>query len=155
MQAIVLVDKDFGIAKNGKQVCMIKDDLKRFKFLTYRQRIIYGRKTLEAFPNGDPLRCRVNICLSRTLEPRGDLTVASTDAEIDIGGESVYKLFYDDLQIIFLTLVHHSFGTDQFFPHVDQDPGFQVYNQSDIFTDESTGLQYQYITYVRWQKARH
>ncbi len=66
MRAIVCVDKKWGIGYQGDQLFYIADDLKRFKSLTSRSVVIYGRKTQVTFPQGKPLANRINICLSKS-----------------------------------------------------------------------------------------
>lgn len=52
MKAIVAVDKNWGIGKDGDQLCYLSADLKRFKELTMGHPVILGRKTLSTFPGG-------------------------------------------------------------------------------------------------------
>ena len=46
MIAIVAVDKNWGIGKDGEQLIYIPEDLKRFKNFTTGNAIILGRKTM-------------------------------------------------------------------------------------------------------------
>ena len=68
MNAIVAVDKNWGIGKDGDQLVYIRADLKRFKELTTGHPVIYGRKTLATFPKGSPLKGRRNLLLSKTAD---------------------------------------------------------------------------------------
>ena len=63
MNAIVMMDYDHTIGINGDQIIHIPDDLKRFKDLTTNKTIVYGRKTLETFPDKKPLPNRNNIII--------------------------------------------------------------------------------------------
>ena len=65
MNAIVAVDQNWAIGKDGDQLCYISADLKRFKALTTGHPVILGRKTLTTFPGGRPLPGRRNLILSR------------------------------------------------------------------------------------------
>ena len=65
---IACVDKNFGLGYEGKLLFRIPADLKNFRRLTLGNTIIFGRKTLETFPNTQPLDGRRNIILSRTVE---------------------------------------------------------------------------------------
>ena len=66
MNAIVNVNKSWGIGKNGKLLCHLKQDMAFFKDYTMDKTIIIGRKTLEGFPNGYPLTGRKNIVITHT-----------------------------------------------------------------------------------------
>lgn len=66
--SIACINKNMGIGKNGKLLYRIPEDLEFFKELTYGNTVIFGRKTLETFPNGLPLNNRRNIVLSKTLK---------------------------------------------------------------------------------------
>lgn len=71
MIAIVCADLDWGIAKDGKQHIMIRDDLKRFKAITTRgsnSYVIMGANTFRNLPGVKPLKGRTNVVLSHTVE---------------------------------------------------------------------------------------
>ncbi|MEI3101807.1 MAG: dihydrofolate reductase [Oscillospiraceae bacterium] len=65
MEAIVAVYSDWGIGSGGTQPVVLKADRARFKELTMGAAVIVGRKTLEDFPGGKPLKGRHNIVVSR------------------------------------------------------------------------------------------
>lgn len=64
MKMIVNVNPQWGIGRDGKLLCQFKEDMMRFKNYTAGKVIVYGRKTLESFPNQEPLPGRVNIVVS-------------------------------------------------------------------------------------------
>ena len=64
MNLIVAVDKNWGIGKNNKLLVSIPSDMKFFRETTSGKVVVMGRKTLESFPNGMPLKNRVNIVLT-------------------------------------------------------------------------------------------
>ena len=65
MKLIVAVDKNWAIGKNNKLMWSIPADMKFFRETTQGNVVIMGRKTLESFPQGQPLKNRVNIVISR------------------------------------------------------------------------------------------
>lgn len=65
MNLIVAVDRNWGIGKDNKLLVSIPADMKFFRTTTTGKVVILGRKTLETFPNGLPLKNRVNIVLTR------------------------------------------------------------------------------------------
>ena len=58
MELIVAVDQNWAIGRGGDQLIYISQDLKRFKTLTTGHPVILGRKTLDTFPGGRPLKGR-------------------------------------------------------------------------------------------------
>ena len=54
MKAIVAVDKNWGIGKDGDQLCYLSADLKRFKELTMGHPVIWAERPFPHSP-GDGL----------------------------------------------------------------------------------------------------
>ena len=65
MNIIVAVDKNWAIGKNNKLMWSIPADMKFFRETTKGNIVIMGRKTLESFPQGQPLKNRVNIVITK------------------------------------------------------------------------------------------
>lgn len=149
------------IGKDGLIPWSISADLSRFKALTSGSVVIMGRKTFESI--GKPLPNRVNIVVSSTFAT-GNENVWSVnsyekaihiakdwkDKEIFIiGGERVYQsaLNSDEVDAIELTLINTVIEDgDAFFPFTPPSQ-WKVVNESDIFIDENTGLEYAYLRY--------
>ena len=157
MQAIVAVDQNWAIGKNGDQLCYISADLKRFKALTTGHPVILGRKTLATFPGGRLLSGRRNLILSRDpaftvegAEVFHDLEVLLSAAPGDsfvIGGGSVYRELLPYCETVYVTKIMSTFSADTFFPDLDADPEWEVARTEE--TLEENGLQFQYLTYQR------
>ncbi len=64
MNIIVAVDKNWAIGKDNKLLVSIPADMKMFRQETTGKVVVMGRKTLESFPNGLPLKNRTNIVLT-------------------------------------------------------------------------------------------
>ena len=64
MIAIVNVNKKWGIGRDGDLLVNIPEDMKFFRTVTAGSTVIMGRKTLESFPGGKPLKGRINIVLT-------------------------------------------------------------------------------------------
>ena len=64
-EAIVAVDQNFGLAKNGQIPWKSKTDMNFFKASTTNNIIVMGSKTLLSLRNGLPLPNRLNIVLTR------------------------------------------------------------------------------------------
>ena len=50
MNVIVSVDQKWGIGREGRLLCPISEDLKRFKAYTLGNVVVLGRLTLATFP---------------------------------------------------------------------------------------------------------
>lgn len=68
MQAIVALDMNNGMAKNGKIPWHSKKDLAFFKAQTLNNIIIMGLNTFISLPNCEPLKNRLNIVLTRNQD---------------------------------------------------------------------------------------
>ena len=65
LKAIVAVCDDWGIGCEGDMVVSNRADMRHFVSCTMGHPVIMGRKTLESFPGGRPLKGRRNIVLTR------------------------------------------------------------------------------------------
>ena len=155
MTAIVCVSKNWGIGKNNDLLFHIGSDLKRFRSLTLGQNIIMGRKTLESFPNGNPLPKRNNIVLSTTMEPRKGVTVVrSVDEAMEYmtedsylcGGEQVYRLLLPYCSRALVTVVDEEVESEHFFPNLDEMPEWKIESISEEM--EEDGHRFRFIDYV-------
>ena len=64
MKAIVAADRNWGIGYQNRLLVSIPSDMKFFRQTTTGHVVVMGRKTLESFPNGLPLKNRTNIVLT-------------------------------------------------------------------------------------------
>ena len=81
MNIIVAVDKNWAIGCNNKLLVSIPSDMKFFRETTTGNVVVMGRKTLESFPNGMPLKNRTNIVLTgnRDYQVKGAIVVHSME----------------------------------------------------------------------------
>ena len=72
MKLIVAVDREWGIGYRGKLLASVKEDLAHFRELTVGKTVVYGSVTLRTFPNGRPLKDRINLIHSTkpNLKPK-------------------------------------------------------------------------------------
>ena len=159
LSLIVAVADNWAIGKDNNLLWHISADLKHFKALTTGHCIIMGRKTYESFPKR-PLPNRRNIVITNNKDycEEGCEVVHSVEEAIAlckddeqsfvIGGATVYTQFLPFVDKIFLTKVFATFEADTFFPPIDTDV-FKEISASDIFTDEKSGLRYQYLEYQK------
>ena len=64
MKAILSADRNWGIGYQNRLLVSIPSDMKFFRQTTTGKVVVMGRKTLESFPNGMPLKNRTNIVLT-------------------------------------------------------------------------------------------
>ena len=126
---VACVDKNFGLGYKNNLLFKIPADLKNFRALTLNHTIIFGRKTLETFPNQQPLDGRRNIILSRTLKNlSGAEVVGSVEELFDkispaeknfvIGGAQIFNELIPYATEIFLTVVNAETQADVFLPKI-------------------------------------
>ncbi len=162
MIAIVAVDSNWAIGNKGQLLVSIPADQKdNFRARTLDKTIIYGRKTLETFPQKVVLPRRRNIILST----KPDYTVKNaevahnreelleliknenTDDVYIIGGATVYKEFLDLCDTAVVTFIDKEYQADSYFPNLDQDPQWVLQEESEeqVYFD----ITYTYRIYVR------
>ena len=155
MTAIVCVSQNWGIGRDGALLFRISADLKRFKALTVGKTVILGRKTLDTFPGGKPLKDRRNIVLSRReLDIPGaeiahsfeEAAALGGDGAIVIGGASVYMALLGRCDRVCVTKVLADADADSFFPRLDDNPDWRVASESEVF--EENGLKFRFVDYI-------
>ncbi len=145
MNLIVAVDRNWAIGKNNKLLVSIPDDMKFFRETTTGKVVVMGRKTLESFPGGKPLKNRVNIVLTRDDNYKADGAVIvhskeALDKELKkydsddiyvIGGESIYRLLLDECDRAFVTYVDYAYDADTYFPNLDDNSAWTLVEESE------------------------
>ena len=134
MKAILSADRNWGIGNGNKLLVSIPSDMKFFRQTTTGKVVVMGRKTLESFPNGQPLKNRINIVLTgnKDYTAKGAVIVHSQEELLDtlkqydtediyiIGGESVYRMMLPYCDTVFVTKIDRTFQADTFFPNLDE-----------------------------------
>ncbi|MBN2668003.1 MAG: dihydrofolate reductase [Bacteroidales bacterium] len=127
---IVAIGQNNEIGKNNNLLWRLSDDLKRFKSITTGHTIVMGRKTFESLPKG-ALPNRRNIVLSNNKIDAPNIESVKSINELYsiiepneqvfiIGGASLYKLFLNTVNHLYLTEVEYSGDADTFFPTIDR-----------------------------------
>ncbi len=126
---IACVDKNFGIGYKGDLLFRISEDLKNFRALTLNHTVIYGRKTLQTFPNGKPLDSRRSIIFSRSVDKIDGAEIVhsvnelwellSAENNFVIGGEKIFNELLPYATKIYLTVVDAEKISDVNFPNFD------------------------------------
>jgi len=158
MEAVVAVYSDWGIGAKGTQPLVVPADRVRFRELTTGHAVIVGRKTLEDFPGGKPLKNRNNIVITRqNITIDGAEVVHRMEEAMEkakaydrcfvIGGASVFKEFYPYLTKVHLTEIDAAPFSDSFFPNLDEAADWQCVQSDDW--QEHEGVRYRFSTYER------
>ena len=161
MNLIVAVDNNWAIGNKNKLLVSIPNDMKHFREETTGKVVVLGRKTLETFPQGQPLKNRTNIILTKNknFKVKDAIVAHSLEELLDelrnyedediyvIGGDSVYKQLLPYCRVAHITKVDHEYEADTYFPNLDRDPEWQITAES----DEQTyfDLPYQFLKYER------
>ena len=85
MKLIVAVDSNWGIGLRNALLVHIPSDMKFFRSETMGKTIIMGRKTLESFPQAQPLAGRNNIVITKdpAYQVKGAVVVHSIEEAIE------------------------------------------------------------------------
>jgi dihydrofolate reductase len=133
---IAAIGNNFELGKNNRLLCHLPADLKRFKEITSGFSVIMGDRTWESLPV-KPLPNRRNIVI--TLNKDTDFIAANSKQQAEvvhsvddavalvkseekafiIGGATIYRLFIDRIDTLYLTRIDANFDADVFFPNLD------------------------------------
>lgn len=165
MNLIVAVDENWAIGNKGDLLVRIPADHKNFRKETTGKVVVLGRKTLETFPQQQPLPNRVNIILStkKDYTVNGAVVVHSIDELLEelkkyetndvyiIGGDSVYKEMLPYCDVAHITKIDHKYESDAYFPNLDEDPDWEITDMSEeqYYFD----LTYHFVRYERKNKS--
>ena len=161
MNLIVAVDKNWAIGKENKLLVSIPQDMKFFRETTMGKVVVMGRKTLESFPGGQPLKKRTNIVITRdkNYSVKDAIVVHSVEEALDelknynsedvyvIGGDSIYRQMLPYCDVAHVTKINHAYEADTYFPNLDENEEWLVTGVS----DEQTyfNLEYEFVRYER------
>ncbi|CAH1758434.1 23682_t:CDS:2 [Entrophospora sp. SA101] len=143
----------------------------------FQNAVVMGRKTWEAIPpKYKPLKDRLNIVLSKTIDNSGSTThfvYPTLDAAIEnlkndpsisnifvIGGSYAYKEAMESKNFshILITRVYQNFECDTFFPTIDENVfGLASHDELESFVNEKVpkgrqeenGIEYEFLLYKR------
>lgn len=163
MNIIVAVDKNWGIGLDNKLLVSIPDDMKFFRDTTMGKVVVMGRKTLESFPGGKPLKGRTNIvmtcnddferqgaiCVHNFEELEQELKKYNTDDVYVIGGESIYRSLLSKCKVAHVTKINFAYHADAHFPNLDQDKDWVLTRDS----EEQTYFDLEYF-YYKYEKKQ-
>lgn len=152
MKLLILIDNKNAIAKDGKQILFIDNDLDMFKNYTTNNIIVMGRTTFDEI--GRQLPNRISVVFTRSdrkdkkdlyyvdsIEKLEEIIRKYPDKEVFvIGGAEIVKLLWHRLDELIVTRVDTVVeGADTFIPEFDDfklvdkteisDPNYKVYHE--------------------------
>jgi dihydrofolate reductase len=161
---IVAVDRNWAIGYQNKLLVSIPADMRFFRDETTNKVVIMGKKTLETFPSGQPLKNRHNIIITRQADFRvkDALVVHSLEEALEeakkyksedvyvIGGASIYEQLLSYCDTAHVTKIDYAYLADTHFPNLDKMDDWMLAEE----TDEHTyyDLTYTFCRYVRKNK---
>ena len=163
MNLIAAVDKNWAIGCKNKLLVSIPADMKFFRETTVGKVVVMGRKTLESFPNGMPLKKRTNIVLTHDKtytvpdailvhsmeELHEELKKYPSEDIYVIGGETIYKQLLDECDVAHITKIDYEFEADAYFPNLDELPDWKITQDS----EEQTYFDLEYYFY-KYEKTK-
>lgn len=163
MNMIVAVDENWAIGNKGDLLVRIPNDQKMFRNETVGKVVVLGRKTMDTFPQKQPLPKRTNIILTKNKDyrVRDAQTVHSVEELLEvlkayktediyvIGGDSVYQQLLPYCDVAHVTYIEQTYAADRYFPNLDKDPEW-------VMTAESEEQTYFDLTYYfrRYERVK-
>ena len=156
MRAIVNITPQWGIGYEDRLIVRIRADMRRFRALTEHHTIIVGRKTLATFPNGQPLKNRTNIVMTRNplfhqdgaiscldLNMLRELTSGCDPNEVYVcGGERIYRLLLPYCDSALVTLSYTDAKADRFFPNLNLLPNWELSHVGDKQSENGVSFRF-------------
>ncbi len=163
MNLIVNVDKNWAIGNGNKLLVSIPADMRFFKEQTTGNVIILGRKTLETFPGGKPLKNRVNVVISKKMDLQipDAIVVHSVEEALEavkdypsekvfvVGGASIYEQMLPYCNVAYVTRTDYAYEADTYFPNLEEKEEWELTGES----EEQTYYDLEY-TFCRYERVK-
>ncbi len=151
------MDETRVIGRDNKLPWHLPEDLKFFKRVTMGHPIAMGRKTFDSI--GKPLPGRENIIITRdSLYQKEGCTVLHSIKELReyasekdedvfvIGGAEIFKEILPYADRLYLTMIHHVFEGDTYFPVFDMSR-WELESREVGVKDEKNPYEYEFLIY--------
>jgi len=159
MNAVVLVDKNWGIGIDGNQMKFNKEDLKNFNKLTVGHTVVMGYTTFASLPKG-PLKERRTIVFYDKHEDIEGVEVVHSLAEfVELqkehgeifvaGGASIYNMLLPYCKYAYVTKLDSEYEVDTYFPNLDTRECWQCVDvQENKFGEGTSYCTYENVCYI-------
>ena len=153
---IAAIGKNNELGKDNDLIWHLPNDLRFFKETTTGKTIIMGRRTFESLPRMLPNRHHIVLSSStdfpeevEVYKELKDLLEAYKDTNEElfvIGGASIYKLFIDYSDKLYLTEIDAECkDADAYFPEFDK----SLYDKEIIKENSDDNIKYKHVLYKR------
>lgn len=158
LSLVTAMDSNRLIGENNGLPWHLPADLAFFKATTMGKPVIMGRKTYVSIGKALPGRQNIVVTRDNNFDAPDCDVVLSIDQAISlvgdseevmlIGGASLYEQTLGRADIIYLTLIHHEFSGDTWFPEIDPKEWKSV-SRDDFDADDKNPFPYSFVKYVR------
>ena len=154
LELIAAIGKNNEIGFNNNLIWHIKEDLQSFKKITMNKNMVMGMKTFISMPHN--LKGRKYIILTRKNITIPNTTIFNSKDElfnnmneneqyIVVGGGQIYKLFIDDVDIMYLTHFDDTLKVaDTFFPFFNEEEF-----DKELIMEGTNKVHYKQYKYIR------
>lgn len=161
MNILVAVDNNWAIGNKNQLLVSIPSERKMLHEETAGKVVVLGRKTLDVFSQGLPIKSKANYVLSKDskLSVKGAQVVKSVEVLMEelknfpsedifvVGGASIYEQLLPYCDTVHVTKIDREYQADAYFPNLDKSDEWIVTDESDEFT--YFDIAYEFIKYQR------
>lgn len=155
LSMIAAIGKNRELGKNNDLIWHLDGDLPFFKKVTMGKSVIMGRNTFFSLPKALPGRKNIVLTFPPVFEAPGVTCVLTPDEALEmvkdeeeafiIGGASVYALFIDKADKLYLTEAEAEDDTaDVYFPAFDKNEWTRT-----VIDEGGTDIKYVHVLYKR------
>lgn len=158
ISAICAMSENRVIGNHNQLPWHLPADLRHFKKLTLGKPILLGRKTYESIGHVLPERCNLVITRDVNFQAPGCVVVNSIEHALEaaryseevfiIGGALLFQQTLSLIQRFYITIIHHSFEGDTYFPEINMDEWAET-ERIDCQSDDENKYPYSFITLDR------
>ncbi|MEI7024279.1 dihydrofolate reductase [Paenibacillus sp. y28] len=147
------------IGINNAMPWRLPSDMQHFIRTTRGHTVLMGRKTFESI-GSKPLPKRHNVVLTRDESfqaPEGvtvlhsldeGLALAANEDVICMGGADIYTKLLPQADRLYMTVIHHDFEGDAFFPEIDM-AEWRLVSEAEGVVDEENVYPHTFYVYDR------
>lgn len=158
LSAIAALSANRVIGQKNQLPWHLPADLKHFKALTLGKPILMGRKTFESIGRPLPLRHNIILTSDPVFKAEGCTITSSLDSALSlaqpaeevmvIGGATLYEQLLPRIQRLYLTVIHHSFEGDAYFPELEESSWREI-SREDHEADADNAYSYSFLVLER------
>ena len=152
---IAAIGRNRELGKDNDLIWNLPGDLKFFRSVTSGHTIIMGRKTFDSLPRMLPNRKHIVLTSREDLPSEVEVykelksileKYKDSDEEIFIiGGASIYSLFLEYCDKLYLTEIDSEEEASVYFPEFDKN----LYNSEELGNNSDNGISYKHVLYSR------